>query len=293
MKFVRYRVKDTTGLGVLSRDESMIIPLDSKLIEKKAEFTSLISHIGECDLRDLEKLMDDPPKNSFKLQEAVLLAPIQHPAHDILCVGVNYSDHLEECVGTMDIKTSMDTIYFSKRTSEIIGPDEDIPGHFLLDTDIDYEVELAVVIGKSGRDIALKDAEDYIFGYSIFNDISARGLQKRHSQWFRGKSLDGFAIMGPVVVHKSAMPMPFDLKLTCRVNGEIRQSSNTRFLIQSIPGIISELSQGCTLVAGDIIATGTPGGVGMSFQPPRYLKPGDLVTCEIEKIGEISNRIVY
>jgi 2-keto-4-pentenoate hydratase/2-oxohepta-3-ene-1,7-dioic acid hydratase in catechol pathway len=292
MRFVRCKVGDKIKLGVYTRDDKGIILLDEKFSGGTEDMTTFITLAdGNC-LKEIAALLDNQTVNSVALQDAKILSPIQKPVHDILCVGVNYYDHLEECVGTMDIQPSAGTVYFSKRASEIIGPGKDIPGHFSLDSDIDYEVELAVIIGKTGRDILIEDVEDHIFGYSVFNDISARSLQKRHAQWFRGKSLDGYAAMGPSILHKSALPMPFELNLFCRVNKETRQSSNTRFLIQSIPAIVSELSKGCTLVPGDIIATGTPGGVGMSFNPPRYLKPGDIVECEVEKVGLLQNRIV-
>ena len=157
---------------------------------------------------------------------------------------------------------------------------------------LDYEAELAVIIGKTGRNIKPEEVEDYIFGYSVFNDVTARGIQKQHVQWLRGKSLDGYSVMGPAIVHKSQLPFPQELDISCHVNGELRQQSNTRLLIADIPTIISELSQGMTLEAGDIIATGTPAGVGLSFDPPRFLKAGDEVICTVEKVGQLKNRIL-
>jgi 2-keto-4-pentenoate hydratase/2-oxohepta-3-ene-1,7-dioic acid hydratase in catechol pathway len=156
---------------------------------------------------------------------------------------------------------------------------------------LDYEVELAVIIGKEGRNIAREEVEDYIFGYSIFNDISSRRLQREHLQWFKGKSLDTYSVLGPVIVHKSAFAYPPEVEIECRVNGEVRQHSNTNLLIHNIATIISDFSQGITLEPGDIIATGTPSGVGMGFKPPRFMKKGDLVECEIAGIGILRNRI--
>lgn len=155
----------------------------------------------------------------------------------------------------------------------------------------DYEVELAVIIGKDGKDIPFEEAEDYIFGYTIGNDITVRDIQKKHIQWFKGKSLDTCTSIGPYIVHKSAIPFPVDLDISSKVNGEIRQKSNTKDLIFDIPTIISDLSKGLTLRAGDIILTGTPAGVGAGFKPPKYLKPGDIVECYIEKIGSLTNII--
>ena len=183
-------------------------------------------------------------------------------------------------------------IYFSKRACRITGPDEPITSHPGLDQQMDYEAELAVIIGKAGRDIAPEDAEDYIFGYAVFNDVTARAIQKKHVQWLRGKSLDGYAVMGPSIVHKSLLPFPLELDLSCHVNGELRQQSNTRLLIADLPTIISELSEGMTLEPGDIIATGTPAGVGMGFDPPRFLKSGDEVVCTIEGVGSLRNAIL-
>ena len=137
-----------------------------------------------------------------------------------------------------------------------------------------------------------KKAEEYVFGYSVFNDLSSRDLQTRHGQWLMGKSLDNYTIMGPVIVDRTELPMPLELDIKSYVNGELRQNSNTKYLIKKIPGLIAELSKGITLEAGDIIATGTPAGVGMGFTPPRFLKKGDKVTCEIDRIGQLTNYIV-
>ena len=156
---------------------------------------------------------------------------------------------------------------------------------------IDYEAELAVVIGKGGKNISQADAMSHVFGYTVVNDVSARNLQTRHKQWYLGKSLDGFFPMGPCIVTPDEIPNLYNLAIGSTVNGEQRQHSNTKFMIQNVAGAVSELSQGMTLKAGTIIAMGTPAGVGMGFKPPRFLKPGDTVTCEIEKIGKLENVI--
>ena len=160
-----------------------------------------------------------------------------------------------------------------------------------MDEQLDYEVELAVIIGKEGKDIPADKAEEYIFGYSVFNDISSRRIQNRHGQWFKGKSLDTYTAMGPVVLHKSALPFPVEADVKSFVNGEKRQDSNTRFFLADIPQIIEDLSKGMTLEPGDIIATGTPAGVGMGSNPPRFMKKGDEVVCEIPQIGRLVNRV--
>lgn len=182
-------------------------------------------------------------------------------------------------------------IYFTKVADPVIGHMDKV----LIPKDytekIDYEVELAIIIGKDGKDISPEDVESHIFGYTIGNDISARDVQTKHVQWFKGKSLDTFTPMGPWIVHKSEIEFPVELDIRCKVNNEIRQNSNTKNLIFDIPYIISDLSKGLTLRAGDIILTGTPAGVGIGFSPHKYLKSGDVVECFIEKIGTLVNVI--
>ncbi|MFR8335449.1 MAG: fumarylacetoacetate hydrolase family protein [Eisenbergiella massiliensis] len=182
--------------------------------------------------------------------------------------------------------------YFAKRAIRILGDGGEIQSRPDLDDQIDYEVELAVIIGRRGKDIPKEEAENYIFGYSVFNDISSRRLQNQHGQWFKGKSLDTYTAMGPVILHKSALPFPVEADVRSYVNNEKRQDSNTRFFLTDLPQIIEDLSRGMTLEPGDIIATGTPAGVGMGFRPPRFMKAGDCVTCEIPPIGTLTNYII-
>ena len=158
-------------------------------------------------------------------------------------------------------------------------------------TSLDYEAELAVIIGRDCKNVRERDAAACIFGYTVLNDVSARNLQTEHNQWYFGKSLDGFTPMGPCIVTEDEIPYPPALSISSTVNGELRQNSNTKYLLHSISEIIAELSQGMTLLAGTIIATGTPAGVGMGFDPPKFLKSGDVVTCEIEKIGRLTNMV--
>ena len=180
---------------------------------------------------------------------------------------------------------------FSKRAIEIIGPGDTVKSRMDLDEKLDYEVELAVVIGKRGTDIPKEKVEEYIFGYSVFNDISARELQGSHVQWYRGKSLDSFSSMGPVILHKSSLPFPVEVDIRSYVNGEIRQTSNTKLFLSNIGEIISEISSGITLEAGDIVITGTPSGVGLGLKPQKFMKKGDIVVCEIPEIGRLENII--
>jgi len=230
---------------------------------------------------------------SHPLQELHLRAPIPRPARDVICLGKNYLDHAKEMTGTaiFNDKQPEHPIYFTKSAYSVIGSDEPILPHTSITNQLDYEVELAVIIGCECRDITEEEAERVIFGYTIINDITARDIQTRHVQWTRGKSLDTSCPMGPVIVTADEFDFPPALNICSRVNGEIRQNSNTANMIFSIPYIISELSQGMTLKPGDIISTGTPAGVGHAMKPPRHLISGDEVECEIENIGILRNVI--
>lgn len=222
-----------------------------------------------------------------------VLAPIPRPKQDVLCLGVNYADHAAESAKFSDAfrKTQPVPIYFGKRVVEAAHPDETIPSYPGLVEKLDYEVELAVILGKTIKDCPVEDVRAAIFGYTILNDMSARDLQTRHTQWYRGKSLDKFTPMGPCIVTADELSWPLQLDIRCYVNGELRQHSNTAHLITGIAEALSLFSQGTTLPAGTILATGTPSGVGMGFDPPRFLQPGDEVLCEIEGIGRLRNTI--
>ena len=224
-----------------------------------------------------------------------LLAPIPRPRQDVLCLGMNYLAHAEEAARySADAfrKERPVAVYFSKRVSEAGKPDGVIPRHAGLTDRLDYEAELAVVLGRTARDVKAADAADCIFGYTVLNDVSARDLQTGHKQWYFGKSLDGATPMGPVLVTADEIAYPPALEITCRVNGELRQQSNTSLLITSIGQILEELTAGMTLLPGTIIATGTPAGVGMGFDPPKFLQSGDVVECAIEGIGTLRSTVV-
>ena len=218
-----------------------------------------------------------------------LLAPIPVPIQDVVCLGVNYRDHIEETVDVLDFTKKKDAVYFSKRVNRANDPDGVIPIYDFVDA-LDYEVELGVILEKDVFNASLKEAADSIFGYTIINDVSARNLQFKHQQWYRGKSLDGYTPMGPCIVTRDEIGDAHDLKICCYVNDEKRQESNTKYMITSVEEAISELSQGMTLKAGTIIATGTPGGVAMGMKPPVYLKEGDVIRCTVENIGSLVNR---
>jgi len=220
-------------------------------------------------------------------------APLPRPRRNILCLGKNYLEHAQEIAAMMQVsgEAPAKPILFTKATTAVIGPGDSIPAWQNLTQKLDYEAELALVIGRGGINIPAGDAWSHVFGYTAINDISARDLQKDHHQWFRAKSLDGFAPMGPCVVHRSAMPDPADIEVRCFVNGEQRQGATFDQLIYAVPEIIAVLSSGMSLLPGDIIATGTPAGVGMGFRPPKYLQPGDEVVVDITDVGELRNPV--
>jgi 2-keto-4-pentenoate hydratase/2-oxohepta-3-ene-1,7-dioic acid hydratase in catechol pathway len=231
------------------------------------------------------------------LTSVQLLAPIPRPARNILCVGKNYRDHVQEvqsiAAGGAAAPDAIPAapIFFTKATSTVIGPGAPIPASSDPTQSVDYEGELAVVIGPGGRDIASADALRHVFGYTILNDVTSRRLQGRHQQWFLGKSLDGFCPLGPAIVTADAVPDVRQLRVQTRVNGELRQDGVLSELIFDIPTLIATLSQYMTLEPGDLLATGTPAGVGMGFKPARYLKPGDRVAIAIEPIGTLENPV--
>ncbi|HCR99309.1 MAG TPA: fumarylacetoacetase [Lachnospiraceae bacterium] len=224
--------------------------------------------------------------------DVTLLSPIPHPRQDVICLGINYSEHAKEAESfdkEAFSKDRPDPIFFSKRVSYSQGTGDVIPMHEDICDSLDYEAELGVVIGRQASKVRAEDALDYIFGYTVINDVSARNLQTRHKQWYFGKSLDGFTPMGPCIVSKDEFDGIPALPIKTYVNGELRQSSNTANLITGIPEIIEILSAGMTLEPGTVIATGTPSGVAMGMDPPSFLKDGDEVICEIEGIGRLVN----
>ncbi len=230
---------------------------------------------------------------AHKLSEVQLTAPIPHPRKNVFCLAVNYKEHAAETANVRGHsgEAPQIPIFFTKAPTTINGPYSDIPFDSAVSEEIDWEVELGVILGKTGKNIAEDDALSYVFGYTVLNDITARDLQARHKQFFKGKSLDGSCPMGPWIVTADEIPDPHNLELRLRVNGETKQTSNTRLMIFPINTAISVLSAGMTLEAGDILATGTPSGVGFSRNPPEFLKPGDIVEAEVEGIGVIKNRI--
>jgi len=228
--------------------------------------------------------------------EARLLAPIPRTPKNVFCVGKNYHEHAKEFAGSGFDGGAKDVVppfpvVFSKPHTSIIATGEPILGHLDPTGGLDYEGELGVVIGKGGRGIAKADALKHVFGYTIINDVTARHLQKRHSQWILGKGLDSFCPMGPAILTADEVPDPTALTLTTWVNGEQRQHAPVSDLIFNIPTLIEAISAAITLEPGDVIATGTPAGVGIGFNPPRFLASGDLVRIEVPGIGVLENRV--
>lgn len=246
---------------------------------------------GENQVKQAAETIEKARNSAFLLDKESVrwLAPIPRPVKNIFCVGKNYAEHAIEMGSKADIPEHV--MMFTKAPTTVIGHGEAIPNHLAVTSQLDYEGELAVVIGKKAKGVKKKDAEDYIFGYTIINDVTARDLQKRHKQFFIGKSLDGTCPMGPVIVHKSRFQEPLALNIKTTVNGEVRQNGNTNQFIFSIPEIIEVLSKGMTLEAGDIIATGTPAGVGKGFNPPKFLRTGDVIEINIEGIGALCNKV--
>jgi 2-keto-4-pentenoate hydratase/2-oxohepta-3-ene-1,7-dioic acid hydratase in catechol pathway len=221
-------------------------------------------------------------------------APISHPSKNIICLGLNYSSHVKESAQARgrEVKIPEHPVFFTKSPTTVNGPFDPIPWDPTVTEQVDYEVELGVVIGTAGRNIARSKALDHVFGYTVINDVSARDLQMRHLQWFKGKSLDGFCPMGPVVVTADEFGNPQTKKIGTRVNGVEKQNSTTGNMIFPVDVIIEVLSKGMTLEPGDVIATGTPEGVGLGRTPQEFLKEGDIVETEVEGIGTLRNHIV-
>ncbi len=223
-------------------------------------------------------------------------APVPSPRRNIICVGKNYREHAKEfsqsgfeAGAVKGAEIDEFPAVFSKLPSCVVGPDDAVNLHGHITQSVDYEAELAIVIGRGGRDISRESVDDHIFGYTIVNDVTARDRQRNHKQWFLGKALDTFCPMGPWIVTADEIDAA-NLDVQCWVNDELRQNANTRDLIFDIPHLVSTISAGLTLMPGDIIATGTPAGVGIGFDPPKFLKTGDTVSMSIAGIGTLTNR---
>jgi len=300
MKFVTVVYNQETYVGLMDAKCQKVLLLNEveQEITRSEKFPASLAEciaMGEGFIRQVKEVTDWVETNGraaslYKpLNKVTLLAPIPRPGKNIFCIGKNYREHAIELGSEADVPEHI--MVFTKAPTTVIGPNEVVLSHREVTGQLDYEGELAVVIGKRGRAIKREEALDYVFGYTIINDVTARDLQSRHKQFFIGKSLDTTCPMGPWIVDKSEIDNPNHLNIETRVNGEVRQSSNTEKFIFPIEEIISVLSAGMTLEPGDIISTGTPAGVGKGLKPPKFLRPGDQVEVTIEKIGTLVNRI--
>ena len=297
MKLVSFSRSGAASYGLVLRDGKVLdLPKAAGLAGASSPGANMIAFIAAgapalATARKLEQSAGDGQLSGAvcALSEVKLLAPIPRPLKNVFCVGRNYADHVAEgyrARGT-EVKLPEAPQFFTKPPTAVIGPDADFVIDSKVSTKFDYEVELGVIIGPTGRDIPAGKAFDHVFGYTIINDVTARDLQRRHDQWFKGKGLDRSCPMGPWIVTKDAISDPTELELTLTVNGQERQRAKVSQMIFDISKIIESLSAGLTLEAGDVIATGTPSGVGFAMDPPQFLKPGDQVVCEISRIGKL------
>lgn len=285
MKLATVVIEGKEKAGVIEGE--LFYPLESvreKMEGIPTDLNTLIEHSSEW-LSDLAKL-NLTGMEGLAVESLQYASPIK-PNKNIFCIGKNYAAHAREFDGT----PPENMIVFTKAPTTVIGHGQPIPLHEGVTNELDYEGELAVVIGKKGKAISRDEAEDYIFGYTILNDITARDLQARHQQFFLGKSLDGTCPIGPWIVTKDEAGDARDLEIETKVNGEVRQHARTSLFLFPIDEIIATLSKGMTLEPGDIIATGTPAGVGKGFKPPRYLKDGDVIEICVESIGTLVNKV--
>ena len=299
MKLVSCRdgARTLTGLGRKGR--VLDLAAAGRRINEAADLGSMLAIIRGGDathaaLQRIEARSDE--LTDAWLDEALLrfLAPIPQPVRNVFCVGRNYVDHVKEGYAAAGKAAKLPEVpqFFTKATGAVNSPAGDVRLDSRLTQLFDYEVELAVVIGRGGRDIPAGSAMEHVFGYTVANDFTARDLQRRHEQWFKGKSLDGSCPLGPCIVDRAEVGDPTTLELSLSVNGAERQRAHAVQMMFNIPTIIASLSAGLTLEPGDIIATGTPSGVGFAMNPPQALKNGDLVVARIDRIGELRNRIV-
>ncbi|PEZ84109.1 fumarylacetoacetate hydrolase family protein [Bacillus sp. AFS017274] len=286
MKIATFSVQTEQHIGLVKNDQ--IISLTALGPEEfPACMKNFIERSSELRTR-AEQLIEQRVNEDaiFNLSEVKILPPIAKP-DKIICVGLNYFDHCKET----GMEPPESPVIFSKYSNAIAGHNDaiEIP---INSTTVDFEAELAFVIGREAKHVSEEEANDYIFGYTIMNDISARDLQFQDGQWSRGKTADTFAPFGPVIVTQDEVGDPHNLAISLELNGEIMQDSNTSNLIFTVPKIISFLSQSMTLMPGDLIATGTPPGVGMGRNPKIWLKKGDRMNVSIEKIGTLSNHVI-
>lgn len=291
-------------LGIVDLKDGGHVPV---LITREESITPIRDLIGEPSPKNLLEILQDQ-EVMLKLSKVEPLgevtkknthieqfrwAPPLVPIRNILCVGKNYAAHIQERMRVGDSTIPLETkpIFFTKATTSVIGSGENVVA-WKSTSQVDYEAELAVIIGRHGKDISRTEAVNYVFGYTLINDVTARDLQEAHRQWFRGKSLDTFCPLGPYIVTTDEIQWPINVNITLAVNDKVRQNFWTKDMIFDIPTIISELSKSMTLLPGDVIATGTADGCGSGLSPPSFLKPGDQITIRCEQLGCLENRVI-
>jgi 2-keto-4-pentenoate hydratase/2-oxohepta-3-ene-1,7-dioic acid hydratase in catechol pathway len=290
MHLVTYDRGQGPRAGVLDKD--VVIDIAALKSGLPSDMLAVIEK-GAAGLAEVKAALGSA-KERIPVSSVKLMAPIPKPHRNIFCVGRNYYDHIREMHGdaaAQQKEASEFPVVFSKAPQCVIGPGDVVPGHYDYTNTLDYEGELAVIIGKPGRNIAKENAFDHVYGYSIFNDVTARTIQRQHQQWLLGKSIDGFGPMGPAIVTADEIENVKELRLRTLLNGEERQNSKVELMIFDIPTILYTISRSMQLLPGDIIATGTPSGVGQGFKPPRLMKKGDEVVVIIDKLGELRNTI--
>ena len=289
MRIATYRTERRVEVGVLSNDGSSLTPYDLSPAQAERGLLALLeADVAVLPLRDVD--------HPLKFSNVELLAPIPRPARNIFCVGKNYHEHVEEIAragfdttgGGNETPTA--PIVFSKLPECVIGSGQPILHASEVTGQLDYEAELGVIIGRKARGIRQADAMEHIWGYTIINDVTARDIQKRHKQWLLGKSQDSFCPMGPFAVTRDEIDLS-NTQIQCWVNEELRQDGNTAHMIFDVPTLLETISAGITLYPGDIIATGTPAGVGAGLEPQQFLHAGDEVRISIEPIGELRNPV--
>jgi len=276
-------------VGIVSADGETVTPLAVSQQHADKGVLSVVQTLAEGG--EMPSVGGEP----LSVAQVQLDSPIPRPIRNIFCVGRNYHEHAKELKTTVFKDNDSDPqswpIVFTKVPECVVGPHDDVSIPSEVSTQIDYEAELCVVIGKGGRNISRAEAMGYVFGYTVVNDVTARDVQMRHQQWDLGKSFDTFCPMGPWVVTSDELDGS-KTRVRCWVNGELRQDGPTENMIFDIPTLIETCSRGITLYPGDLIATGTPAGVGMGMTPPRYLAAGDVVRIEIDGLGAIENNFV-
>ncbi len=295
-------------IGIVQDNEIIDVDLAARALNiiPHEQMLDLLEHYGQG-MRELNAILDKTGGRRFSevktfteigavhnLSDIQLAAPIPRPRKNLMCLGWNYADHAKETalIRGQDTKPPEYPVIFTKAPTTVNSPYGNIIIDSQVSVEIDWEAELAVIIGNGGKNISEEDAMSHVFGYSVLNDVTARDLQSRHKQFFKGKSIDGYCPMGPWIVTADEIEDPQQLKVRLRVNGITKQDGNTSMMVFPIRTIIAILSQGMTLEPGDIIATGTPSGVGFTRKPPEFLKAGDVMETEVEGIGILRNVVV-